>query len=818
MPDGRAAHRPPAGRVVPSSTYRLQLQPGFTFADAMGQADYLAALGVSHVYLSPILQSAVGSTHGYDVVDHQQVSAELGGREGFEALAEALRARGLGVVVDVVPNHMTVPVPEWRNAALWSMLREGRDSPHASWFDVDWESLDGQVLMPVLGGRLEDVLAAGELLLASDGGANGSETVLRYHDHEFPVRPGTEKLPLTDLVARQAYRLSSWRETEALNYRRFFDVTSLIAVRVEDPEVFDATHGLLLELVGAGQVDGLRIDHPDGLADPQGYLAHLADATGDAWVVAEKILEGDEELQDSWRCAGTTGYDTLLRVQHVFVDPDGADELSGLYAGLLGDAASLAEEVVAAKQQVVDTVLVPEVERLLRLLGALAPDFPGPSLRRALAALLVSMDRYRAYSPATTPAACAVVDDAVERAGARVPDHDHPALAQLRDLVIGRPAAPPARECPEAVSELGTRFEQTCGPVMAKGVEDTAFYRYTRLTALNEVGGDPAIAGIPPEELHAFAARTLAAWPTTMTTLSTHDTKRSEDVRARLAALAERPAEWAAWVATARDLAAPFRRPELDAATEYLVWQTMVGAWPVSEERLRAYAVKAVREAKRHTTWTDPDPGYESAVAAFVSGLSNHPGIAPHVERWVESTAPSWRATLLGQKLLQLVLPGVPDVYQGSELVDLSLVDPDNRRLVDFAARSERLSGLRAGRPPEDLSDEKLLVTSLALELRRAHPEWFIGTSATYEAVPTSSQHALALARGDGSGPAVVAVATRFPHRLEQSGGWADHTLDLPSGQWRDLFSRNGSRFAGGVRLADVFADLPVALLVRITS
>jgi (1->4)-alpha-D-glucan 1-alpha-D-glucosylmutase len=588
-------------------------------------------------------------------------------------------------------------------------------------------------------------------------------------------------------------------------------------VRVEDPEVFDATHGLLLELVGAGQVDGLRIDHPDGLADPEGYLAHLADATGDAWVLAEKILEGDEELQGSWRCAGTTGYDTLLRVQHVFVDSDGAEQLSRLYAGLLGDAASLAEEVVAAKQQVVDTVLVPEVERLLRLVGALAPDFPGSSLRGALAALLVSMDRYRAYSPATSPAARAVVDEAVERAGAHVPDHDHAALAQLRDLVIGRPATPPASERPEAVSELGTRFEQTCGPVMAKGVEDTAFYRYTRLTALNEVGGNPAMVGIPPEELHAFAARTLAAWPTTMTTLSTHDTKRSEDVRARLAVLAERPAEWAAWLATARDLAAPFRRPGLDAGTEYLLWQTIVGAWPVSEERLRAYAVKAVREAKRHTSWTDPDPGYESAVSTFVSGLSNDAGIGPHVERWVESTAHSWRATLLGQKLLQLVLPGVPDVYQGSELVDLSLVDPDNRRLVDFAARSERLSGLRAGRPPADLSDEKLVVTSQALELRRAHPEWFTGASATYEVVPTSTRHALALARGDGSGPAAVAVATRLPHRLEQGGGWADHTLELPYGAWRDLLSPKSLRFTGAVRLAHVLDDLPVALLVRTT-
>ncbi|QGN59318.1 malto-oligosyltrehalose synthase [Nostocoides sp. HKS02] len=820
-------HRPARGRVVPTATYRLQVQPTFTFEQAAEQADYLAQLGVSHAYLSPVLQATPGSTHGYDVVSHEFLSEEAGGAQGFDALSRALRAHDLGMVVDVVPNHMTTPTPAWLNHPWWLLLRDGRESDHAHWFDVDWDAEDGHLLVPVLGEALDAVLAAGELAIAKDGGRHGDETVLTYYDHVFPVRPGTESLDLPELVAAQWYRLCHWREGGTrLNYRRFFDVTTLAAVRVEDDDVFDHTHRLLLEEFRAGTIDGFRIDHPDGLASPDGYLARLADATGDAWVVAEKILEGHEELPADWRCAGTTGYDTLLRVQQVFVDPAGAGPLTDLLAERAGETQDLPSMVGLAKEQVVAEVQAAEVNRLMRLVVRVLPDEDQDALRRALGALLVSMDRYRAYltpgEPAD-PSQLQVLAHAEARAAVLVADDDRDAVALVGQLAAGGPLPQAQGDSAEAQHEFLVRFQQTCGPVMAKAVEDTAFYRYARLTALNEVGGDPGTVGIEPAELHAFAERQLASWPTTMTTLSTHDTKRSEDVRARLAVLSELPSQWRAWVAKARDLvalAASQRTAAVDGATEYLLWQTVVGAWPISTERLQTYATKAVREAKLHTTWIDPDEAYEAAVSAWVETVTTDAQVAAHVGDWVARTAAAARATTLGQKLLQLVLPGVPDVYQGTELVDLTLVDPDNRRPVDFGPRRERLErldGLRPGEPAYDLDDEKLLVTSRALRLRRAHPEWFTGPEATYAAVPTTSAHALAVARGDSIGVQVVAVATRLSERLAAAGGWADAVVTLPAGAWRDLLT--GRELVvddeGGGRLADLLHDLPVALLVR---
>ena len=809
-------------RPVPTATYRLQVQSAFGFGDAGALAGYLADLGVSHAYLSPVLQAAPGSTHGYDVLDHSRLSEEAGGREAFDAMVATLRERGLGVVVDVVPNHMTVPEPEHLNVPLWSMLRDGRDSPYATWFDVDWDAAGDRVVIPVLGGAVDEALGSGELVLATDGGVAGDETVVRYYAHELPVRPGTEHLPLPELLDRQWWRLESWRAAATtLNYRRFFDVGSLAAVRVEDPEVFDATHGLLVDLVRAGAVDGLRIDHPDGLADPRGYLRRLAEATDDAWVVVEKILEGDERLPEDWPSAGTTGYDLLWRIGALFVDPAGRQPLTDQLALVSGARLTLDEVVTASKQYVVGTALVPEVLRLVRrveevLAAASSPDRPSrDSIERALVALLVGMDRYRAYvvpGEGVDPEAQRVLDDAAARAREHLDLDDHRTLDLVAELVLGRVADSVRAAAGSAVDDLVVRFQQTCGPVMAKGIEDTAFYRWHRLVGLNEVGADPDHFAVSPDELSTFVERLAQEWPLTMTTLSTHDTKRSEDVRARLAAISERPDAWQHWVREAQEAARPYRSDRLDGATEYLLWQTLVGAWPLSEERLQAYATKAVREAKLHTGWSDPDEGYEAAVSGFVSGVLRDDGIGSHIRSWLVESVGEVRVATLGQKLLQLVLPGVPDVYQGTELVDLSLVDPDNRRAVDFEDRVARLARLDGGADPRDLDDEKLLVTSRALRLRRDRPEWFTARGATFRRVRTDTDHAFAVARGDASGDHVVTVVTRLAGSLD---GWGDHEIAVPTGAWTDLLTGRAVVSDGTVGLAGILDRLPVALMTR---
>ncbi|GGL27982.1 malto-oligosyltrehalose synthase [Phycicoccus endophyticus] len=814
-----ALHRPGPARVVPTATYRLQVHGGFTFEDAAAQVPYLAALGVSHVYLSPVLQAAPGSTHGYDVLDHTRVSEEAGGREAFDRLVAACREHDLGVVVDVVPNHMAVPSPEHLNAPFWSLLREGTRSPYAGWFDVDWLAEDERILMPVLGGTLEQVIDRGELVLADDGGPSGSEHVLRYYEHEFPVAPGTEQLPLAEVVDAQAYRLSSWREGDALNYRRFFDVTSLVAVRVEDPVVFTATHALLLALHGHGAVDGFRIDHPDGLADPGGYLERLAEATGRAWVVVEKILEGSEQLPDAWHCAGTTGYDALLRVQQVLTPSDDGGTLDRLWAQAAPDLVDLDAVVAESKRLVVDDVQAAEVDRLMRLARRVVPDADAAALRRALEALLVAMDRYRAYvvaGRAVDPEQAAVVDDAAARARGQLAPSDHDALDLVVRLVLDRELPEAATDSGRAADELRVRFQQTCGPVMAKGIEDTAFYRWFRLAGANEVGGDPRTLSLDVDGFHAWCTRQQAEWPTSMTTLTTHDTKRSEDTRARLMVLAEDAPGWERWLGQARELAAPHRTPRVDLPTEYLVWQTLVGTWPISGARLEEYLLKAVREAKVHTAWVDGDAEYEAEIVAFARALGRDLAVHEHLDAWTGPHEASVRANILGQKLLQLTMPGVPDVYQGCELGMLALVDPDNRRPVDWADRAERLARVDDDEPCFDLDDDKMRLTALALRLRREHPGAFVGDGATYTPVGCESGHALAFARGDAEGPRAVSVVTRAAGRLAEAGGFGPARVAVPPGEWHEVLSgRVLTVGAEGLALAELLAERPVALLVR---
>jgi len=815
------------------STYRLQLGAGFTLDDAVGRVPYLADLGVTHLYLSPVLRAAPGSTHGYDVVDHNEIAPVLGGRPALDRLAAAAHERGLGLILDIVPNHMAVPTPAWHNRALWSVLEQGPESEYAAWFDVDWSAGEGALLMPVLADRIGAVLASGDLVLdrmvipgLED---DGEIDVLRYHEHVFPVRTGTAALPLGELVDRQHYRLAYWRVAdEELNYRRFFDVGTLAAIRVEDPEVFDASHALVLELLTAGVVDGLRIDHPDGLSDPGGYLARLAEESAGSWVAVEKILAGEEELPADWATVGTTGYEGLWRLQSTFTDPGGAATLGAVMHRLAGDSpGDLPHVVDQAKREIVDGALYAEVHRLTELAASICRDdlrlrdHTWRALQDCLIELLVAFDRYRAYVvPGETvhPASVEAMLTAAQIARSRLGPERSATMDVLVDLLLGREAGSAGRTRGARRDELVVRFQQTCGAVMAKGVEDTAYYRWTHEVGLCEVGGEPGRFSYRLEELHAWAARAQWQTPVGMTTLSTHDTKRGEDTRARLGVLTELSHEWAGLVDSLRAATAGYRTALLDGRTENLLWQTLAGTWsedgPIEPGRLSDYLVKAAREAKTRTRWTAPDEAYETALVAVATRALTDPRVGALFDDWVTRTQAGVQTATLGTKLVQLTLPGVADVYQGTEVPALTLVDPDNRRPVDHAALAERLARLDAGAAPRDLADEKLLVTSRTLRLRRDLPEAFIGTQAGYTPLATSTGHAFAFARTVDGTPQVVTLATRLAIGLDRLRGWAGHTIALPEGEWLDVLSDRA--VVGGVQpIAPLLERLPVALLVR---
>ncbi len=799
-----------------TGTYRLQLHPQFGFDDAADQVPYLSRLGVSHLYLSPILATVPGSMHGYDVLDHTRLNPELGGEPAFRRLADTADRHGLGLIVDIVPNHMALTAPQWANAPLWQVLSEGPTSPAAHWFDVDWAALEGRFGLPTLGRDLPATLAAGELVLdtgTDDEGPAAGRPVIRYYDHVLPVAEGTlgttdpAHAHTADVLSRQHYRLASWRDADTvLNYRRFFEVDTLIGVRVEEPDVFEATHALLLELHHEGLIDGFRVDHPDGLADPEGYLQTLREHCRPGtpiWV--EKILEGQEDLPTSWATAGTTGYDALQAVQSALVDPVTASAVTSCWT-LVGGRPDPRPVIAASKRQVVAELLQPEVGRLhRRACEALPHQDPGP-LREALTELLVGIEVYRAYirpGADPTPGALAHLRGGAERALQARPGLAEP-IHRLTEI-----ARAPERfsRHVRAATDFAVRLQQTCGPVMAKGIEDTAFYRWHRLVALNEVGGDPSTGHHPRLEwLHIWADRQQTDWPAGMTTLSTHDTKRSEDVRARLLAVA---GDEPAWAGCTRAFAEAAAQHGVDPPTAHLLWQTLVGTWPISRERLEEYLLKAVREAKDATAWVDGDPDYEQRVLQLATRALQRGPMRHAVQEALERNPRAIRATILAAKLLQLCLPGVPDTYQGGELVALSLVDPDNRRPVDYARRAARLARLDAGSAAHTLDDEKLLVTSRALRLRRERPELF-GEHAAYAPVESHGGHAAGFRRGED----VVVVVTRAPNDLEREGGWSSERVDLPDGEWHDRLT--GRRLDGGaIECADLFAALPVALLVR---
>jgi (1->4)-alpha-D-glucan 1-alpha-D-glucosylmutase len=837
---------------TPSSTYRLQLHAGFGFRDAAAAVPYLAELGVSHLYLSPVLASAPGSTHGYDVVDPSRLDDELGGEDAFAELADAARGAGLGIVIDIVPNHVGLLSPQ--NPWWWDVLRHGPDSRYAGHLDIRWERRgDGppQVLLPHLGAPLDEELATGDALHldhgtpphGDDGHPDGGWRFV-YHEHLWPVRPGSlaavgldgddvdgtlatvrgDRGRLLSLLLQQHHRPVHWRRANTdLNYRRFFDITTLGGVRVEDEAVFADAHRRILALVEDGTVDGLRLDHPDGLRDPTGYFQRLREAAPDAWIVAEKILEPGEQPRTSWPVDGTVGYEFANLVLGLFVDPDSTHVLDDLYAQVVGRRVHYDEVVDAAKYEVVTGLFAAELAALHRQLTDLAATAGSVSdpelLRDALVETLVCFPVYRTYVRAHEGEVAeqdrTYVTEAVARARARRPDLDEP-LDLLTELLL-------LEQGGDGSADFVLRFQQLSGPVMAKGVEDTVFYRYLRFVAVNEVGGAPHHLGTGVGEFHAANQVRARDWPATMLTTSTHDTKRSEDVRTRLAALSEVPDLWVRAVQEWCELAARHRSERGPSPEhELLLLQTLLGAWPIDAERAVAYLLKAAREGKQHTAWIDGDARYEAVLERAVRGLLADADARALIERLLQVTRPAGRLTSLSQTLLKLTSPGVPDVYQGTELWDLSLVDPDNRRPVDLEERHQLLDDLGGGpaHPVDVLGrvDEglpKLWVTAATLRLRRERPEAF-GPSASYDpllAVGDRQDHVVAFLRGGQ----VLTVAPRLIVRL---GGaftdweWHDTRLRIPTGRWRCVLS--GHVVDGGeIALADLLAAFPVGLFVR---
>jgi (1->4)-alpha-D-glucan 1-alpha-D-glucosylmutase len=818
--------------MTPRATYRLQFGPDFGFADAAALAPYLAALGVSHAYLAPVFAARPGSTHGYDVTDPAEFNPELGGEAGFRAMAAAFRAEGLGIVLDIVPNHMGVGGAA--NAYWLDVLANGRESRFADWFDIDWAAQDGRVLLPILGEGYGAALAAGALELRPDG---DGFAVWAHDTHKLPVR--REDWPairaegvaafrgaaLDALIARQHWRPAKFSlERDGLNYRRFFAISDLAGLRIEDERVFAATQALALRLVDEGVVEGLRVDHIDGLRDPKAYLRRLrAGATRPFWLLVEKILAEDEALPADWGVDGTTGYEVTNLLAGLLVDPGGEAAMTEAYAAVAGSADPGAA-VRQAKREALERLLAAELGSLAARVAALAAgslafrDVGPDSARLALVEVIAALDVYRTYADADGMApddrdrlARAVA--AARTAGSWL----DPAAFDLVEAVLGLDdAAFPGQEA--ALREAALRAQQLTGPAMAKGLEDTALYRYARLIALNEVGSEPGHFGTGIARFHAANADRPAG---TMLTTSTHDTKRGEDARARVAALPRHAAAWAdraaGWHEYLADPAAP-----IDPNEAYFFFQLLLGAWPMEwrpgtgldragwedfSGRVRAAMLKSVREAAVNTRWTFGDPHYEARLGAFLDrALDPSPGSAflASFRSFEAEMAADGAANALIQAALRLTLPGVPDTYRGAELWEQSLVDPDNRRPVDFAARAAMLEALPPGpaafgdwAPPE----AKLALTARLLGLRREHPALF--ALGDYRPLDLPAP-LVGFTREAGAARLLVAAALRH-------GGEEPGLLPLPEGRWREVLTE--------AEIADpaaghAFDILPVAVFV----
>ncbi|WP_291423505.1 malto-oligosyltrehalose synthase [Deinococcus sp.] len=952
---------------LPSSTYRLQLHAGFPFAAAQKILPYLARLGVTGVYLSPIWASSPSSTHGYDVTDHTQVNPELGGLGGLRRFAARAHELGLGLVVDFVPNHMGIAGghnPYWED-----VLQHGQASRYAHFFDIAWQplkrALEGKVLLPTLGDQYGRVLERGELQIHW----TGQRFVLAYWDRnlplsprsvaqllagaldDFPARAGDlhraelasitrslQTLPrsteaslsdddclaraqevdvasrrlgtlletskpvreavrrtldainadpkrLDALVAEQNYRLAYWKvAAEEINYRRFFDINDLAALRMEDPRVFEWAHSLLFELLRGGVVQGVRLDHTDGLYDPAGYFAALQAGAGEAlapqtvslaaalkrepgellssfsgekpeaqrglYVVAEKILEPGEQLPPDWAVHGTTGYDFLAQLGGVFVDQANEDELGAIYRRFTGDREAYPAHLYRSKLLIQRVSLPGEVNVLAEHLEQLAEtgphsrDFTLSTLRGALRGVIASFPVYRSYvrpDGQREPNDDARIAQAIHDARAHNRTDGTPLDPSVFEflhavLTLNAPDAPTRA----AYADFALKFQQLTGPVTAKGAEDTAFYRYARLLSLNEVGSDPAHFGTPVKVFHALARERAKKWPHAMLAGSTHDTKRGEDTRARISVLSELPQGWAAflsqWNRLFNDLQT--RLDDTHAPTlldVYVLLQNVLGAYPLGgdltdfPDRMAAYMQKAAREAKLRTSWATPDEGYEAALEQFTRQLLTHPEFMSSLGEVHRRISPYGAQNGLSAALVRLTAPGVPDTYQGCEGWNQSLVDPDNRRPVDYPAHGRVLARLERGHDvalTRKLLDSyedgavKTLVTWAALQTRRAHPELF--AAGDYQPIE-AGKYLLAFARTH-AGQTAVTVAPRLAltltkekHPWALGESWGNSTLTLPAaGTYTNVLTGETLRVrAAKVPLAKVLEDFPLALLVR---
>jgi (1->4)-alpha-D-glucan 1-alpha-D-glucosylmutase len=868
-----------------TATYRVQLNKQFTLSDARGIVPYLDRLGVSHLYCSPILAARPGSTHGYDVIDPARVNPEIGTIDDLRALAQALHERGMGILLDIVPNHMGIGPS---NGYWEDVLTHGQRSRYARWFDVDWEAAGHKLVLPVLGDELDRVLERDEITLD----VKEKTPRLCYFDNSWPVDPATlpNELQLAKLdptavsdpaiffrgedgrrrlhalLDAQHYRLVFWRRgpTE-INYRRFFDVNELAALRQEDPEVFAATHELILSLVGEGVIAGLRVDHVDGLLDPLGYLERLRgeverrasakDGGASFPILVEKILTPGEKLRRSWPVQGTTGYEYLNDLEDVFLHRDGYAAIERGYRSLRrltsGDFADVAH---AGKVKILEGALRADVERLARRLQPLANDQTreAKALANGIVQFIAALPVYRTYvdgrSPAPDPDDVAVLERAVQVASERASGERNTVVDLIRDIVVDASS--------EARLGFVQRLQQTSGPATAKGVEDTALYMYVPLASRNEVGGAP---DRPLDDavgrFHRANAERACSWPSALTCTNTHDTKRSADLRARLDVLSECAPEWQRSTARWRRLNQRHRstvkgRLAPDTNTEYLLYQTLIGIWPTprpgrrvddmpdrawlesARERLEQYMLKAVKEAKTRTSWTEPDEAYETAlkqfIAAILAGTDESPFLSD-VARFVGhiATAGHWNA--LARLLVHATSPGVPDTYQGDEIWFFALVDPDNRRPVDYGRRDQLLSAVASPGAMRGLhpSDErlKLGMVQRLLNIRRDHAALFAGGRYTpLEVRGTHADHVVAFARSTDAAHAIV-IAPRLVQGLlvenRSLPDWADTEIALPKSMrcdsYRLVLDDRDITIPGvssALALSAVLADLPLALLL----